>query len=201
MWVSTLTKETLTDDIIDRLLYDGIQDTGESADCILVLGSNKAAKYRVPLAADVYNAGRSDYIVVCGGTKWSFPEGTYTEAEYMYETLLALGIPKEHILMENNSKNTVENFLCALLELQRSLWLNKVHQVLLITTTYHMRRSLALAKYLFPAHIRISPCPADDTNTTRSSWRNSEKGRKRAIKEALNIVQYIKNGVIPDFEI
>ena len=201
MWVSTLTKETLTDDIIDRLLYDGLEDTGESADCILVLGSSKAAKYRVPLAADVYHAGRSDYIMVCGGTKWNFPEGTYTDADYMCEKLVSLGVPKEQIIVESNSRNTVENFLCALLELQRHLWLNKVHKVLLITTTYHMRRSLAIARYLFPAHITILPCPADDTNTPRDSWRNNEKGRERATKEALNLVQYIKNGVIPDFEI
>ena len=201
MWVSTLTKETLTDDIIDRLLYEGLEDTGESADCILVLGSSKAAKYRVPLAADIFKSGRSNKIMVCGGTEWDFPEGTYSEAEYMYEKLLALNVPKEHILTENNSQNTVENFLCALLELQRYLWLNNVHKVLLITTTYHMRRSLAIANYLFPAHITVIPCPADDTNTTRNSWRNNEKGRERATKEALNIVQYIKNGVIPDFEI
>lgn len=201
MWVSTLTKETLTDDIIDRLLYDGLEDTGESADCILVLGSSKAAKYRVPLAADAYHAGRSDYIMVCGGTKWDFPERTYTESDYMREKLVSLGVPKEQILVESNSQNTVENFLCALLELQRHLWLNEVHKVLLITTTYHMRRSLAIARYLFPAHITILPCPADDTNTTRNSWRNNEKGRERATKEALNLVQYIKNGVIPDFEI
>ena len=76
MWVSTLTKETLTDDIIDRLLYKGLQDTGESADCILVLGSSKATQYRVPLAATALKAGRSDKIMVCGGTKWEFPEGT-----------------------------------------------------------------------------------------------------------------------------
>ena len=201
MWVSTLTKETLTDDIIDRLLYDGLEDTGESADCILVLGSSKAAKYRVPLATEVYNAGRSDKIMVCGGTEWQFPEGTYTEAEYMSQKLLDLGIPKDAILIENDSQNTVENFLCALLTLQRSLWLNKVHKILLITTTYHMRRSLAIARYLFPAHITVLPCPADDTNTTRSSWRTNEKGRQRATKEALNLVQYIKNGVIPDFEL
>jgi len=201
MWISTLTMETLTDDIIDRLLYEGLEDTGESADCILILGSSKAAKYRVPLAAEVYNAGRSDRIMVCGGTEWEFPEGTYTEAAYMYKKLLNLGIPKDAILIENNSQNTVENFLCALLTLQRSLWLNKVHKILLITTTYHMRRSLAIAKYLFPAHITVLPCPADDTNTTRSSWSTNEKGRQRATKEAFNLVQYIKNGVIPDFEL
>lgn len=201
MWVSTLTKETLTDDIIDQLLYEGLEDTGASADCILVLGSSKAAKYRVPLAANAFKAGRSDKIMVCGGTKWAFPEGTYSEADYMCQKLIEQGVPKEAILVENNSQNTIENFLCALLELQRSLWLNKVHKVLLVTTTYHMRRSLAIARYLFPAHITILPCPADDTNTTQNSWRTNEKGRERATKEALNIVQYIKNGVIPDFEI
>lgn len=45
MWVSKITKENLTNDVIDRLLFDGLSDNGASVDCIIVLGSIKAAKY------------------------------------------------------------------------------------------------------------------------------------------------------------
>ena len=100
-----------------------------------------------------------------------------------------------------NHKSTVENILCALVELQRAFWLNRVKKVLLVTSTYHMRRSLAIARYLFPIHIDIVPGPADDNNTNRDTWMNTLKGRERAKREALNIVGCVKNGVIPDFEI
>ena len=54
MWVSKITKEDLTNDVIDRLLFEGLNDTGASVDCIIVLGSTKAAKYRVPAAAKAF---------------------------------------------------------------------------------------------------------------------------------------------------
>jgi len=50
MLVSKIKEEDLTIQVVDRLLFQGIEDTGETADCILVLGSVKAAKYRVPVA-------------------------------------------------------------------------------------------------------------------------------------------------------
>ena len=119
----------------------------------------------------------------------------------MCNRALDLGVPADAIICEKNSENTIENILFAMVELQRAFWLNRIHSVLLVTTTYHMRRSLALARYLFPAHIEVYPCPVDDTNTKRSNWINSEEGRKRAIAETANIIRCVKNGVFPDFEI
>lgn len=34
MLISELTKDVLTDDIIDRVLFKGIDDTGENVDCM-----------------------------------------------------------------------------------------------------------------------------------------------------------------------
>lgn len=201
MWVSKITEEDLTDEIIDRLLFEGLEDTGENVDCIIVLGSIKATKYRVPIAVNAYNAGRAKKIMLCGGALRDFSEGKFIESEHMNKRTLELGVPQEDIIVENTSKSTVENILYALVELQRAFWLNKVSKVLLVTANYHMRRSLAIARYLFPAHIDIIPCPADDNNTNRDNWMNTDKGVERARGEALNIIRCVNNGVIPDFEI
>ncbi len=201
MWVSQISEEDLTNEIIDRLLFEGLEDTGENADCIIVLGSIKATKYRVPVAVNAYHAGRANKIMLCGGALRDFPNGKSKEAEHMYQRVVELGVPKENIILEKTSQNTVENILCALIELQRVFWLNRVQKVLLVTTTYHMRRSLMIARYLFPVHIDIVPCSADDENTKRENWMNSSEGMERARGEALNIVRCVKNGVIPDFEI
>ena len=201
MWVSKITEEDLTNELVDRLLFKDLEDTGENIDCIIVLGSIKATKYRVPVAVNAYNAGRANKIMLCGGALREFPEGRSREAEHMYKKVLELGVAKEDIILENTSQNTVENILCALVELQRAFWLNRVRKVLLVTASYHMRRGLAIARYLFPSHIEIVPCPADDDNTNRDNWMNTPKGIERAKNEALNIVRCVKNGVIPDFEI
>lgn len=157
--------------------------------------------YRAPVAADAYKTGRSSKIMLCGGKMRDFPNGKYSEAEHMCKAAVELGIAAESIIVENSSQSTAENLLFALIELQRTLWLNNVHRVLLVTTAYHMRRSLAIARCLFPDHIAIIPCPANDTNTRRDNWMNTTVGIERAKSEAMKIVSYINNGVIPDFEI
>ena len=201
MLVSRIKEENLTFEIVDRLLFQGLEDTGENADCIIVLGSVKAAKYRVPVAVDAYKAGRASKIMLCGGALRDFPVGKCSEAEHMCQAVLELGVAEENVILENSSQNTVENILFALVELQRTFWLNKVRSVLLVTTAYHMRRSLAIARYLFPEHIAIVPCPANDTNTRRDNWMNTHQGIERAKGEAMNIVRCAINGVIPDFDI
>ena len=201
MLVSNIKEEDLTLDVVDKLLFQGLEDTGENVDCIIVLGSVKAAQYRVPVAVDAFNAGRANKLMLCGGKIREFPNGRYSEAENMFKAVLELGIPEEDIILENSSQNTVENILFALIELQRNFWLNKVKRVLLVTTAYHMRRSLAIAQYLLPKHIDIIPCLANDNHTRRENWMNSPVGVERAKREALKIVSYVTNGVIPDFEI
>ncbi len=201
MWVSKITKEDLTNDVIDCLLFEGLHDNGASGDCIIVLGSVKAAKYRVPAAVEAFYSGRSEKIMLCGGKVRNFSGESMTEADNMYKKALELGVPEASVIMEKTSQNTIENILCSLLELQRSMWLNKVKSVLLVTTTYHMRRSLHIAQYLFPAHISVHSCPADDTTTKRDNWMNTPEGIDRVKEEALNIVRCVNNGVISDFKI
>lgn len=201
MLASHINKNELTPEIIDRLLYKNIEDTGESADCILVLGSTKASLYRVPKAAEAYKAGRAGKILLCGGVSRNFPGGRCTEAEHMRKAALELGIPEEDIISENSSQNTIENILFALIELQRTFWLNKIGRILLVTTCPHMRRSLAIARYLLPPHISVIPCPANDLYTRRDNWMSTPEGIERAKGEAMNIIRCVHNGVFPDFEI
>lgn len=201
MLVSKIKEEDLNLNVVDKLLFQGIEDTGDDVDCIIVLGSIKAAQYRVPVAVDVYNAGRANKMMLCGGKLRDFSDGKYTEAEHMYKAVLEFGVAEENIILEKASQNTVENILFALIELQRTFWLNNVRKVLLVTTAYHMRRSLAIARYLFPEHIDIIPCPANDNNTRRENWMNTTVGIERAKGEAMKVVRYVTNGFIPDFEI
>lgn len=64
MLVSKITGENLTTEVIDRLLFHGLEDTGDNADCIIVLGSLKASKYRVPVAVDAYKDRRASKLIL-----------------------------------------------------------------------------------------------------------------------------------------
>lgn len=201
MWVSKITEEDLTPAMVNRLLFDGVCDGGEKADCIIVLGSGKAMQHRVPAAVAAYKAGRADRIMMCGGITSTTPGHTVSEADHMSLSAIAMGVPDEHILVENTSNNTIENILCAMLVLQRELWLNHVRRVLLVTASFHMRRSLHIARYFFPEHIEVCPCPADDVDEQRAAWQANDGHYELVMHEARNLIQYVKNGVIPDFEV
>ena len=201
MLVSTLTREKLNEDIIDRVLFEGLEDTGENADCVIVLGSMKASAYRVPVAVRIYQCHRADKIIMCGGKVRDFSEGAMCESQHMRICAETLGVESTDILVDEHSMNTVENILEELVLLQRNFGLNRIHRVVLVTTSYHMRRSLCIAQYLFPNHIKVIPCPADDTNTRRDNWMNNDKGRNRVLNEMEKIIGSVKDGLFPDFEV
>ena len=96
---------------------------------------------------------------------------------------------------------TIENMVCSLVTLEKTLRLYNLKEVILVTTSYHMRRSLGLARMLFPKWIRIIPCPAEDTRTRRDNWWQTEVGTKRVHGEIDLMIHYIKKGIMEDFEI
>lgn len=127
--VSELTEDKITDEIVDKILFDGMEDCNENVDCIIVLGSIKASQYRIPIAAEAYHKKRAPKLLLGGGKVREFPEGTMKESEHMYQRAIELGVKSEDIIVENCSQSTVENMLGALMELQRVFWLNRVMKV------------------------------------------------------------------------
>jgi uncharacterized SAM-binding protein YcdF (DUF218 family) len=201
MKVSKLKKEDLTREVIDKILYDGLEESGDKGDCIVVFGSSKANRYRVPKAASVYLEGRAPNILLCGGQFYETDYGMLSEAAIMKRKALELGIPEKDIILEELSMTTKENLICAALLLERTFKLCNIHSLLLVTTNYHMRRCLLMAQTYMPGWIKFYPCPADDMNTKRENWFKSEKGYQRAYDEVCKIISYINEKSISDFEI
>lgn len=105
---------------------------------------------RLVHAAALYKAGKAPIILLAGGGA----QGARSEAEQMKEVLAVMGVPARSMLLEGKSRNTHDNavFTAQLLK-DRGL-----HRVLLVTSAYHMRRSLAL----FSAQgLEMVPAPTD----------------------------------------
>ena len=79
------------------------------ADLILALGSHDLRV--ADFAAALYRRGAAP-LVVCAGGLGKITEELWTgsEGELFAERCEALGVPREHILVENRSRNTGENF-------------------------------------------------------------------------------------------
>lgn len=94
---------------------------------------------RVTHALQLYRLGIIKKVLVSGGSG-SLLERSRQEADEISDALKLMGIPEEHILIENQSRNTHESAVAVKKMLQDSLSSN---QCLLITSAFHMRRSRA----------------------------------------------------------
>lgn len=97
---------------------------------------------RLLQAVELYERGKIKKIFFVGGSG-SITYKDHKEAPLVKKYLLLLGIPEQDILIESESKNTHENakFSKAILEKEQ------LHgKFLLITSGFHMRRSIACFK-------------------------------------------------------
>ena len=134
--------------------------TAENYDAIIVLGAqvrpdgNPSVQlgWRLDAALEAYQQ-KPVPIVVCGAKGKDEP---MTEAAAMAQYLAAKGIPESSILKDPDSFNTNQNLRNAA-ALLRSL--PDLRRVLIVTSDYHVPRSLAIAKDLgFDACGMGSPC-------------------------------------------
>ena len=144
-------------------------------DAILLLGygldeNDRATQelcLRVNAAAKAYREGYSDTIIACGGTT----EGhRISEAEVMRALLLEEDISEKAILLENQSQITIENMRYA----AKVMGGAKGKRVLVVTSDYHVRRSVLTAMRAgFRARGYAAELPHDD------EWRE-KKGKELA---------------------
>ncbi len=133
--------------------------------CVIVLGGfssggNMAGGY-FNASADRFIQGvklmetkKASHILISGGTGQLRPGG-FREAAWVKTQLLQFNIPDSLILVENNSRNTLENAQFS------KILLEKRHlppPYLLVTSAYHMRRSSMIFK---KAGIDVVPYPSN----------------------------------------
>lgn len=94
---------------------------------------------RVRTAVQAYRQGLSARIVASGG---QLPGHARTEAETMADLLQEAGVPRQAVLTETRSQDTMENFRCtaALLGGARG------RRVLVVTSDYHLCRAVMTAR-------------------------------------------------------
>jgi uncharacterized SAM-binding protein YcdF (DUF218 family) len=132
----------------DYVEYDKVYDY------VVVLGGYSWYDYRMAKpqfmrssdrlwqALRLLNLQRAKKILISGGSG-SLEMPLDKEAKHIYDFLVQVGIPKDKILIENESKNTYENAVYSKRIIDS---LNSGQSVLLITSAFHMRRSLAIFK-------------------------------------------------------
>ncbi|MCB9894440.1 MAG: YdcF family protein [Planctomycetes bacterium] len=96
------------------VVFAGGIESDAKADCIVVPGAavwrnrtpSDALEYRLEKAAFLYREGRAPWVVVTGGGV-----GNYAEGEVMCDWLIGHGVPRDAIVVENQSSTTRDSGL------------------------------------------------------------------------------------------
>lgn len=197
MRLTELKENLLSEAVVDRLLFGGLEYRGQSGDLVMVPGSRKACEYRVPFAHEIFGQTRAEKYLFCGGRVQMTKFGEMPEYQSMLRAADELGIGRENILTETESMTTEENFLLSEPILGR---VEGCGRIVLVTTAYHMRRAVLLARAILPQYTFVT-APADFGSTRRSNWMLTDKGRRTAKEECMKLAYYANIGKIENIDI
>lgn len=200
MKISKLTEEKITDKIVDKVLYEGLDYKNEKIDIAIVLGSSKAHMYRLPYALDAYKKGLISKIIVSGGRKIDIL-ADMSEGEFLKVKAIEEGVKEEDIVVEDKARTTLENLEYSLQIIKENNMLVDNLVIAIVTSSFHIRRSVMLAKRVFNDTVHVIPMPGEDNSTRRTTWFTNERGRARAVGEVKKLMEYVQRGWIDDFEI
>ena len=129
-------------------IYGNVSRTDYSEDAVIVLGAGvkgesvtRILAHRLNAAAEYWNENPEAYIVVTGGLG---NRATITEAEAMARFLTAKGVPRERILLEEQSTSTYENLSFAKEILDERF--PQGFRAVLITNDFHVYRAVRTAR-------------------------------------------------------
>lgn len=153
--------------------------------------SKQTSHARIDTADDLFFMGKAPKIILSGAAL----EGNVSEALGMATQLRNRGIPKEHLIIENQSTTTRENAFYVNKILQKE----GIKQVLLVTSALHMPRSMAaLQKFGYqpipapnPPQIVLPPNVHPFLPNARAL-----EGSRSIIKEYIGIIAYSIRGWI-----
>ncbi len=147
------------------------------------------------IVVNLFRCGAVNHITLTGGNNRSTG---VNEAMAHWEILIKEGIPKERIIVENESTNTLENVVFALPRIDACIGLANLKAVVVVAKWYHCRRAMMTLKRHLPHGIRYFTKSYEPGDTTQLDWYLSEESAKRVLKEWHCIPMYLKQGHIAE---
>jgi len=122
---------------------------------------------RLIYAAQLYHQGKADHLLLSGGRIDWISSGA-PPAEDMAAILEMLGVPRQAMWLESQSRNTYENAANARAFLEPM----GIQRILLVTSASHMPRSVALFE---KQGFQVIPAPTD-FSVTQAGWEKLKAG-------------------------
>jgi uncharacterized SAM-binding protein YcdF (DUF218 family) len=143
------------------IVSDAVKKSEDGLDAIIILGASVnedgpsgSLRERIDAAADYLRRNPDAVAVASGGQGDDEP---MSEAQCIYEQLVARGIAPERILLEDRSTSTKENLTWSLEALD-----GRAARIGLVTNDFHIFRAVCIGRAC--CGVELSPIPA------RSTW-------------------------------
>ncbi len=198
MRLSEADPSSLTDEQIDQLLFFMDTESVRECDVAVLLGTApKYAIHRAKVGALFYSLGGAERMIVTGA---AVTDPTVTECEVMRRELVTQGVPQAAIIDEPHATTTAENMVYSLGAMSALGDVTRIRRVTVITEPFHIRRSLALAKAIFPRYMEVYGFTGS-LREQRDAWKFDER-LNRSVKNEISVLRgLIRDGVIADIEI
>lgn len=169
-------------DIIDFIM---IEDALKPVDLLIVPGTSQTKA--IDRAKSLIQQGFADKLLISGGTNRKL--GSQTEADYLANYALSIGISQEQLLLEREARDTFEN-ACNSAKLCRSLSLD-VQTAILICKNYHARRALQTFEEHFLENVVFFVSPyRDEKEVSKDSVIVNPEHQDLLYQELAKIGQY-----------
>ncbi len=170
--------------------YIFIDDKDPQGSIAIVFGTWNARKYSVEKAVELYKKGNVPKIVFSGGYN---EKSGVVEGQIMAEEAIKLGVPSKDILIENRSRNTLENVLFSIDIIDKEIGLKNIESIIAVVKNYHARRVLMTLKKHIPPHIQLKATAytSEFYPFTKENWYKSDLGKKKVFEEIEKINTYL----------
>jgi len=141
-------------------------------------------KYRIEAAFSLYANGIGERLFIVGAG----PKATKDAIAKLQAVETAQKIPWDRfdkILVENESRNTIENAFAVKRFLEQN---PQVKKILLVTSGYHMRRAEFMISNQIPLDVQIIPFTPTSTEIGRENWWQTWLGISITVEEYFKLL-------------
>lgn len=162
-------------------------DAFETADLAIVFGASKPElTYRIDAGVNLVTTKRVSRLLLTGYGRPSSRVKRRSQASQMKAYALAKGVSENQILIEDQSTNTVENACKCLEMLVTDPLLKDVRSIALVSSAWHMLRTLTIMLHHSPRTLIFFCHPAGE-GYTAVNWKNDREG-VRLVENELRLI-------------
>lgn len=156
-------------------------DPPAASDVIVILSDDDFTADRASRAAELYHDGWAPKILASG--RWLRPYASI--ATLMQHDLEARGVPAQAIIpFPHDAADTLQELQGIRGFVEQRGW----KRVMIVTSSYHTRRTRYLSEHIFPASIKVLVESAPDVNYDPDSWWRTREGLKIFFHESVGII-------------